>query len=146
MSDLSSVDIEIPSWIWGYHAYKDYWQIKIGEVLNLKHEPRNKQDKNAIAVVKDGIVVGHIPKGLASTKQGVGLIKHFLMKTGSEAEVKVVGKAVNRGGGYGMEVPCIYKFQGHKIYVDLLKTLLDIDNNLSVRHETRKRHSELDEK
>jgi hypothetical protein len=59
---------------------------------------------------------------------------------------KVVGKAVNRGGGYGMEVPCIYKFQGHKIYVDLLKKLLDIDNNLSVRHETRKRHSELDEK
>ena len=53
---------------------------------------------------------------------------------------KVVGKAVNRGGGYGMEVPCIYKFQGHKIYVDLLKKLLDIDNNLSVRHETRKRH------
>ena len=67
-------------------------------------------------------------------------------ETGSEAEVKVVGKAVNRGGGYGMEVPCIYKFQGHKIYVDLLKKLLDIDNNLSVRHETRKRHSELDEK
>jgi hypothetical protein len=50
-------------------------------------------------------------------------------ETGSEAEVKVVGKAVNRGGGYGMEVPCIYKFQGHKIYVDLLKKLLDIDNN-----------------
>jgi hypothetical protein len=64
------------------------------------------------------------------------------MKIGSEVEVKVVGKAVNRGGGYGMEVPCIYKFQGHKIYVDLLKKLLDIDNNLSVRHETRKRHSD----
>jgi hypothetical protein len=68
MSDLSFDEIEIPSWIRGYHTYKDYWQIKIGEVLNLKHEPQNEQDKNAIAVVKDGKVVGHIPKGLASTK------------------------------------------------------------------------------
>ena len=106
--------------------------------VRMKSPSSSSQNENAIAVVKDEIVVGHIPKGLASTKQGVGLIKHFLMKTGSEAEVKVVGKAVNRGGGYGMEVLCIYKFQGHKIYVDLLKTLMDIDNNLSVRHETRK--------
>ena len=45
-----------------------------------------------------------------------------------------------------MEVPCIYKFQGQKIYIQLLRKLLDIDNNLSVRNETRKRHSELKEK
>ena len=29
MSDLSFSEIEVPSWIRGYHAYKDYWQIKI---------------------------------------------------------------------------------------------------------------------
>ena len=53
---------------------------------------------------KDGGVVGHIPKGLASTKQGTAIVKHFLAKTGCKAEVKVVGNAVNRGGGYGMVV------------------------------------------
>ena len=42
-----------------------------------------------------------------------------------------------------MEVPCIYKFEGQKLYVQLLSKLLDIDNNLSV---TRKRYSELKEK
>ena len=145
MSDLSFNEIEVPSWIRGYHAYKDYWQIKIGEVLDIRHEPQNEQDKNAIAVIKDGEVVGHIPKGLASTKQGTAIVKHFLTKTGCKAEVKVVGNAVNRGGGYGMEVPCIYKFQGQNIYIELLRKLLDMYNNLSVRYETRKRHAEQEE-
>ena len=83
----------------GYHAYKDSWEITIGEVLDLQHEPKNQQDKNAVAVVKNGEVVGHVPRGLASTKKGTGIIRHFLTKKGCTAEVKVVGKAVNRGGG-----------------------------------------------
>ena len=72
-------------------------------------------------MIKDGEVVGHIPKGLASTKQGTAIVKHFLTKTGCKAEVKVVGNAVNRGGGYGMVV---WK------------------SRASVRYETRKRHAE----
>ena len=44
-----------------------------------------------------------------------------------------------------MEVPCIYKFQGQKIYIELQRKLLDIDNNLSVRYGTRKRHAEQEE-
>lgn len=43
-------ELEVPSWIRGYHAYKDSWEIEIGEVLELQHEPKNLQDKNAIAV------------------------------------------------------------------------------------------------
>ena len=58
------------------------WQIKIREVLDIKREPQNEQDKNAIAVIKDGEVVSHIPKGLASTKQGTAIVKHFLTKAG----------------------------------------------------------------
>ena len=45
-----------------------------------------------------------------------------------------------------MEVPCIYKFLGRKIYIELLRKHLDIKNDLSVRNETRKRHSEMKEK
>ena len=51
MSDLSKTEIEVPSWITGYHAYKDSWEIEIGEILELQHEPKNIQDKNAIAVI-----------------------------------------------------------------------------------------------
>ena len=76
-------------------------------------------------------MVGQIPKVLASTQQGTAIVKHFLTKAGSKAEVKVVENAVNPGGGYGMEIPCVYNFQGQKIYIELLRKLLDIDNNLS---------------
>ena len=134
MENISSTKvIEVPSWIRGYHVYKEYWRIKIDEVLELKHKHDNEQDKNAIAVIKEGDVVGHIPRALASTNHGNGIVRHFLAKSGSEAEAKVIGTAVNRGGGYGMEIPCIYKFMGQEKNIDLLSKLLDILNNLSIR-------------
>ena len=71
--------IEVPSWIRGYHAYKELWSIEIDEVLELKHEHNNEQDKNAIAVVRKGDV-GHIPRALANTKDGAGIVCHFFNK------------------------------------------------------------------
>ena len=128
-------ETEIPSWIRGYHVYQDTWEIEIGEVLDLIHEPNNEHDKNAIAVIKDNDVAGHVPWALASTKQETGIIRHFFTKKGSKGQVQVVGKAVNRGGGYGMEIPCAYKFTGQPRNVDMLNKLLDIPNNRSVRKE-----------
>ena len=87
--------------------------------------------------MKNGEVVGHVPRVLASTKQGTGIIRHFLTKKGCAAEVKVVGKAVNRGGGYGTEVPCLYRFAGPQNLIKLLENLLDIENNLSVRQNRK---------
>ena len=37
------------------------------------------------------------------------------------------------GGGYGREIPCVYKFTGQPRKVDVLNKLLDIPNNRSVR-------------
>ena len=86
-------------------------------------------------MIKDNNVAGHVPWALASTKQETGIIRHFLTKKGSKGQVQVVGKAVNRGGGYGMEIPCAYKFTGQPRNVDMLNKLLDIPNNRSVRKE-----------
>ena len=47
--------------------------------------------------------------------------------------MKVVGKAANRGGGHGIEVPSISIFVGQKTNIDMLSKLLGIPNNLSVR-------------
>ena len=62
---------------------------------------------------------------MASTKQGTEIIRRFLTKKGSKGQVQVVGKAVNRGGGYGMEIPCVYKFTGQPRNVDMLKKILE---------------------
>ena len=68
---------------------------------------------------------GDVSWALASTKQGTGILRHFYTKKGSKGQVQVVGKAVNRGGGYGMEIPCVYKFTGQPRNVDMLKKILE---------------------
>ena len=47
-------------------------------------------------------VVGHIPKPMA-----VWLTK-FLKRPTNSGKVVITGKWVNRGGGYGLKLPCEY--------------------------------------
>ena len=63
------------------------------------------------------------PFSIMYTKQGTGIFCHFLAKKGSTAQVQVVGKAAYRGGGYGMEILCVYKFPGQPRNVDMLNKL-----------------------
>ena len=51
-ADLESSFIEISSFIRGYHAYQDVWQLSMGEVLLLQREPTNAKDAQAVAVRK----------------------------------------------------------------------------------------------
>ena len=44
----------------GFH--QEIWTPVTGECFECRHEPRNVEDKNAIAVIKDGTVVGHVPR------------------------------------------------------------------------------------
>ena len=53
----------------------------------------------------------------------------------NQGSVEVCGKAVNRGGGLGMEIPCVYIFDGPRKHVDLLEQLLDVSNNPAIRAE-----------
>ena len=56
-------------------------------------------------------------------KQGTGIIRYFLKKKGSKARIQVVGKAVYRGGGYGIKILFFYKFIGQPRNVDMLNKL-----------------------
>ena len=53
----------------------------------------------------------------------------------NQGSVEVCGKAVNRGGGLGMEIPCVYIFDGPRKHVDLLEQLIDVGNNPAIRAE-----------
>ena len=59
--------IEIRSYVRGYHAYQDKWLPVQGDVLLLARELTNATDKLAVAVIKSGDVVGHVPYNLAPT-------------------------------------------------------------------------------
>ena len=53
----------------------------------------------------------------------------------NQGSVEVCGKAVNWGGGLGMEKRCVYIFDGPRKHVDLLEQLLNVSNNPAIRAE-----------
>ena len=131
----SSQSVSFLSWIRGFHVYRGWWTPKKGETLQLVPEPENPKDKNAVSVVKNNGVVGHVPLRLANTTKGVGLLRHFLVKPRASGIVKVCGKAVNTGGGLGMEVPCEYIFTGPRKLLKRLEKCLDLAENPAIRKE-----------
>ena len=50
---------------WGYYVYKDIWEAVTGETLVWMTEPGNSNDRNVVAVEKDGRVIGHFPRSVA---------------------------------------------------------------------------------
>ena len=109
---------EVQSYIRGYHVYMDVWTPSIGETLLLRREPENPNDKSAVAVVNDGEVVGHIPYNMSN------IVSQFLRRDYNKAFTEVTGDKVNRSTGYGLEIPCIYKFYGPEPYVKKLREVL----------------------
>ena len=73
-----------------------------------------------MAVIKDGCVVGHIPRTVSRT------VSFFLGKDGSVGFCEVTGAMVNCATGFGLEIPCMYRFYGRKAYmlIETLKNLL----------------------
>ena len=92
----SSLEVaEIHSYVRGYHAYMELWEDpQQGQCLLLKREPGNTLDKHAVAVLKDGQIVGHMPYNLAPT------VSQFLRRDINKGFAEVTGGKVNRGAGY----------------------------------------------
>lgn len=119
IQESSPSNVEISSFIRGFHAYKEQWTPHIGEELTLEREPGNHKDKLAVAVVKSGTTVGHVPYNLAP------VFSHFLSRLDHSGSVEVTGSKVNGGGGYGLEIPCKYRLSGSPQNIQRLKKLLD---------------------
>ena len=98
--------LQINSYIRGYHAYMESWTPVLNEELLLKREPTNDKDKNAIAVLNEEDMVGHVPFNLAP------YISAFLRRDTNSGFAKVTGEKINRGAGYGSEIPCVYSLYG----------------------------------
>ena len=71
-------------------------------------EPENTHDKNAT-----------YPKKIMSHH-----ISSFLTNDVNKAVYEVTGKHLNRGGGMGLEVPCMYKFAGQESSINSLRTAI----------------------
>ena len=62
----------------------------------------NSRDVHAVAVLREGQVVDHIPYNLAPT------VELFLRREVNKGFVEVNGARVNRGAGYGLELTLLY--------------------------------------
>lgn len=95
------------------------WSPYVGEELVVTPEPSNIVYQYAVAITKDGQVVGHFPRNYSYP------VFCFLQREENRCRCKVTGKRINRGGGLGLEIPCMYTFTGCKNYITRLKELLD---------------------
>ena len=75
------------------------WTPRIGEILLLRRQRDNLHDPFAVGVMKESTLVGHVP---------LSNRKCILSKVACSGFCEVTGNRVNRGAGFGLEVPCIY--------------------------------------
>ena len=111
--------VNVTSFIRGYHAYQENWLPRVGESLVLERESLNPVDSYAVTIVRSGTVVGHVPRNLSA------LFFHFLTRNGNKGVTEVTGMKVNRGAGYGLEIPCVYRMYGPNAYIQRLETAVE---------------------
>ena len=75
-------------------------------MLFLKQKPTNCMNLSAVSLL------------LATIKRTFSqyLISQFLQRDCNKGFAEVTGPRVNRGAGYGLEIPCVYKLYGPKPY------------------------------
>ena len=50
-------------------------------------------------------------------------MSRFLKRDVNIVYAKVTGGKINRGAGYGLEIPCIYRLYGPRKYIDKMKEI-----------------------
>ena len=96
-----------------------------GRNVEMRQEPSNEVDKNAIAIIRSDswekeTIVGHVPQNIFKT------CLMFLKFPNTLTEVQVVGKRLNRGGSYGLEIPVIYRFYAQEKLVNWLMKMTEV--------------------
>lgn len=85
----------------GYHVYRHIWEAAVGEELVCQRETANLSDHYAVAVVKDGVIVGHLPKKISR-------LCSLFIRRGGAISCRVSGSRryssdLPQGG---LEIPC----------------------------------------
>ena len=52
-------------------------------------------------------------------------MSRFLKRDVNMAFAKVTEGKINRGAGYGLEIPCIYQLYGPREYINKMKEIID---------------------
>ena len=112
------VSFSVEAVVRGYHAYKDILAAVYGEELPCEREASNWVDAFAVAVMKDGMVVGHISKIFfrmwPSTGEIFSTVCSLYLRRGGSIICRVTGSRrysedLIQGG---LKIPCVLIFEG----------------------------------
>ena len=96
----------VNSMVRGYHVYQEVWEVHIGKVLPCVREVGNRHDPYVIAVKKDELVVGHLPRKISC------ICSIFIRRGGkiycTAADSRRYSADLEQGG---MEIPCTLTFK-----------------------------------
>ena len=100
---------EVDSSVRGYHIYEVIWAAAMGEQIGCIREPLNVMDRYAVALKKDGAVIGHLPKKILR-------ICSLFITSGGTIECIVTGTRRNSSDlpKGGLKIPCTLLFSGEK--------------------------------
>lgn len=114
--------VELSSTVRGYHVYMRMWTPVVGGSLMAEKEPCNIHDRNAVALFRGDMKVGHVPRKISV------LCSSFITRGGT-IEAVVTGSWQFAGDlpQGGLDVPCKYIFTGKRRLVRLQRRLQDIN-------------------
>ena len=103
----------------GYHVYKEHWEAAVGEELECQRERRNGADAYAVAAVREGSVVGHVPCRISR-------VCSLFIRRGGVIRCCITGRRryssdLPQGG---LEIPCLLSFEGEAKEIKKLVKLL----------------------
>ena len=102
-----------------YHVYREIWEAAVGETFECAVEPGNAHEKFAVAIEKDGIVIGHLPRK-------VSCVSALFLKRGGTINCTVTRRQRHSADlpQGGLEIPCVVIFQGQAKEIQKLKRVL----------------------
>ena len=116
-NDCRPTTFSFESFITGHHIYKDIWSPTLGEKLVCEREHGNPHDKYAISVVKNGAIVGHIPRNVAKPC-------FYALVTGASITAEVSGNRQNTRNN-GLEIPAVYNIKGPRGHIIRTQTYIE---------------------
>ena len=104
----------------GYHIYQELWAAAVGEDLTCQRERGNTADPYAVSVIKDGTIVGHLPRRISCACT-------LFMRRGGRIGCQVTGRRkylsdLQQGG---LEIPGLLTFEGKAKEIKKLIKLFD---------------------
>lgn len=129
------MSFSVEAMVRGYHTYKDIWAAVLGEELLCQRETGNRVDTFAVAVIRDGTVVGHVPKKISS-------VCSLYLRRGGSIVCRVTGSRrysedLVQGG---LEIPCVLIFEGDAKHTakaqKLIESALDVTASVALKDTT----------